>query len=389
MKNTISILAENKADAIKAINKFLKRTEKKFGSDCFSYTFGNEYDTKINNRNVMYVDFTYEVKIPEIKFGEYEYAATLKIESTGNLVYPTDSYKDVDFSEYFDSHLGCDHCHTKRKRKEVHLFIDPKTGDRKTIAKSCAKEYFGVDIDIQIKSIINYFTKDNVKFISSFSYGEEHYPVNTFITYVYSAIKLYGYKSKANSDYPTSDFCAKIADGTNQYMDIDEIEYIRSIAEKLSNKAEADNFDVKEVYEFWDNLDAKGNTFLHNCKVELHKLNPSQGMLAYAVQHMLKTKEEEIRKQEEAKTTLNEWIGNVGDKVELTATVKKTKIIGTQYGASNIVTFKDDKGRTIIFFDNKCRDYNEGDTYTFKCKIKSHTEFDKVKQTNVNYVKFI
>ena len=106
----------------------------------------------------------------------------------------------------------------------------------------------------------------------------------------------------------------------------------------------------------------------------------------------------------------SEFVGNVGDKIEVTAKILSKMHFDTDWGSSTLTTLVDDNGNVFTNFSGsapfylsdsknkspfKGMDYvcEEGDTVKFSAKIKSHKPYqpkDKnftINQTNVYFVK--
>ena len=66
-----------------------------------------------------------------------------------------------------------------------------------------------------------------------------------------------------------------------------------------------------------------------------------------------------------------EYVGNVGDKINVTLTFK------------GYHTFEDENGNTFIWVTSASKDFEENKTYTVKGTIKAHKEYKGVKQTNL------
>lgn len=100
---------------------------------------------------------------------------------------------------------------------------------------------------------------------------------------------------------------------------------------------------------------------------------------------------EALIKKNAPKTT-SEYIGNVGDKLELNVILTKIFTYETHftyYGETNyIYKFKDESGNTLIW-KTGCKDIEEGQTYRIKGTIKEHSEYEGDKQTVMTRCKLI
>jgi len=151
------------------------------------YGFGLKYRKELIDDGAQYprLKVTFLMTVPVVKYGDYEYVATLKRENPklhktsaqvvsletptkilvedihtiaektkiGNQVFTAAAFKDEDFSGYFKSEFHCDHCSTNRYRLTAYLFRDPSNSKELMISTACSKEYFGVRVDTMIRSI--------------------------------------------------------------------------------------------------------------------------------------------------------------------------------------------------------------------------------------------
>lgn len=86
-----------------------------------------------------------------------------------------------------------------------------------------------------------------------------------------------------------------------------------------------------------------------------------------------------------APKSTSEYVGEVGDKIEMKLIFKSEHSFETHYsyyGELNFIyKFADEAGNTIVWKTSKCYDLKEGETYIVKGKIKDHNEYKGDKQT--------
>lgn len=391
--------------AVNTLNKFKRKVTKKHGVESFSFSY-DESKTYIgvawtpDNRKlkVLYIDITVTIKMPVIQYEGYKYIATLKIENIGNSVFPIDEVKDEDFSRYFTANLKCDHCHTNRYRKQTHIFRNEK-GEDLQVANSCSQDYFGIDIDSKIATITSSFAM-----LGGYSFsligeddmpmrGNKSFDIEEYTKLVYGLIyRDGGYRSRANSDETHESTSATAGRYTSdrvydKHNDLEQIKFLEGEQKKIFDIADKNGYDFEAYTKFWQDLDTAGNTFLHNCRVAVFSYADNEGMRAYSVWHIIKgIFAEQEKKLQKEKT--NEHIGTKGEKIELTLTVTGYTFLESQFGCSVMVRCEDETGNSVLFYDNKCREYAIGDVLTVKAKVKDHGEYKGKKQTTIFYVKY-
>lgn len=88
-----------------------------------------------------------------------------------------------------------------------------------------------------------------------------------------------------------------------------------------------------------------------------------------------------------AEKARSHYVGNIGDKIEITATVKrsfayeKRGFYEWQTIMSHIHEFVDSDGNVFIWYSSASIDAEKGDTVTVRGTIKKHSEYDGMKQT--------
>ena len=393
-----TILKDHLEDAINRLSKVARKFNKKHGVS-FSYTISDTYIKKIYGKGKrQVVDVEYSIEQEELKYEGYTYVATLKVASKTNEVFPTDGFEDEDFTEYFDMPFRCDHCDTNRARKTVHLFRD-EDGEDLMIAKSCARDYFGIEVETTIRSIL--WALDTEKFFGGFDgYNESTFDSIEFTKIVFGMIKkdgqyISGVKAAEEEKTSTGDMALNYTDSNirflrsfGKYDEANELEYKK---EGYIKAAEDKGFDIEEYFNYWENVDYHVSDFMNKCRNAVFGEADKTGMRAYSVWHIIKEelkKEEAEKAKKEQALKVNEYIGTVGEKQDFTAKVLRSVTFDTMYGTTTAVTFEDSEGRQISFFDNKAREYNKGEEYSFKAKVKAHEEYKGIKQTKVFYVKF-
>ena len=88
---------------------------------------------------------------------------------------------------------------------------------------------------------------------------------------------------------------------------------------------------------------------------------------------------------------VSQFIGQIGDKVTVTAEVTGVKSFQTQYGTSTVWRFKDADENKIVTFSTaqKLYDYDVGDTITIRGTVKDHeySQYEKKENNKVTVLK--
>ena len=373
-------LTEAKLQVIKLINKL-----KRFGIES-KVTFGSPKLTRINKDNFLTTDINIEVDGIVVKHEGYDYIATLeKCSEDFNFVY---THLEEDFSEYFDSKFRCDHCGTNRDRKKVHLFRD-SNGEDKIIASTCSKEYFGGNVNGEINSHLKAFDALEIftnKFDFSFEDGEESSigrsggkDIHEFVKrclYVCLTEREYISSSKAEEQLLVSTVQTANSYGGHGNSFPNDFHEVTG------------KYDLNGIIDYWEDLfNKEKTTFHHNIYASLCSSNFKDGFVAWGVWSYLKDCLGLFKVE-----TLNEYFGEVKEKVELELKVTTCKTGSSSYGWWELINFVDKDGRVFVWFTSTVNDRIEeskkdGSFLKVKATIKKHEEYNDTKQTYLTRVK--
>lgn len=99
------------------------------------------------------------------------------------------------------------------------------------------------------------------------------------------------------------------------------------------------------------------------------------------------------RVAEEAAKPASEFVGEVGGKIEVSATVERKmqfERASFSYPYTELVTmvvFRTIENSAIVWYANNTKGIEKGDVVTIRAKVKEHTEYKGEKQTKIYYTK--
>ena len=341
----------------------------KFGGK-LTWSFGEPTET----HGLYWVELNVNCDVPIIKYEGFEHLATLeKASDNDNLIYSKKA--DFDFTSYFNTQFRCDHCGTKRERKGVHIFRS--SSKEIMIAKSCAKEYFGVNIHNLILNQVGIF--DCFKQLAVYV-NEEHSEER-----ITSSIKLMN-NNKEIFHYALSIINQEggfVSSQTSEIKMIPSTSHLVSFA--MGNGSS--KYEIKNPNLFVDNLDTIWNqtietwkakrhesTFNNNVYVSLISENSKQGFIVFAASEYLKS----------LQTTRNDnvFLGTIGQK-KFTVKARFQKSIGFHNGFSytSIFIFKTEEGNTVVLKNPKGDGVNIDQEATITGTIKEHKVYNGINQT--------
>lgn len=322
------------------------------------------------------ISYTFEME--HLQLGEYEVIAVLEHNALGtaeNMIHVIKEGTTIPL-KYRTAESICEHCNSNRQRNKTVLMQD-KAGNIKQIGTTCIKEYTGIDgIDIiaAYQDIHDICIDENKLYADYERIGNYPKYENTleYLAACIQIIKESGY-DKESTKYKAWE----ISDTDRQDKKYFEI------AEKVIEYFKNNSFDESQ-------------NFLNNIKIAVSgEYTKISGFVAYAILAYEKQLEYEAKKAAERAGKQSEYIGKIGDKINVELTLKKRITYEFSYSAYNstlnyIYIFEDSNGNEYKWNSSKCLErivnnecvyINEGEKVTLKGTIKGHEEYKDQKQT--------
>lgn len=323
----------------------------------------------------------YNFSMETIKIGNYNIIAILKhnqIEnSRENLIYMVD--KEVKLPiKYNNIDSNCDHCNTNRKRNTTIILENlEKPGELLQVGSTCLKDYTGIeemDIVSEISNLQDMFMQGLTNY-DSIDYRQSYVKTIDYLVNCIYLIEKEGYTKDYTKD--------KAFDLT-----------LRGLAIKAGEKGKYVTKALDTISYF--NKDFNDNDFLRNTSLLLkNEYNKNSGFIAYAYLAYLKELEKKTSRNKNIEE-LSNYVGNIGDRIEIEVKLLNRYIFQTMYGPQQIYVFIDNnnnvyKWKTSVYLVNSKGESIETNEDTIKLKgsIKGHEEYKGTKQTELTRCKII
>lgn len=331
------------------------------------------------------------------KFANWEFIATLENHSSGNIIRRYNTTIDVP-EKFLYSGNFCEHCNSKRHRKNLYIIHNVETDEWKQVGGNCLMQYTnGLNMEYVAAWMDGITELEENNGIIGESYTP-YYMVDEVISYAAEIIGKIGYFN-ANADLPTKRLVSYLL--VNRLDDaIKKMNYdLKSFKVEFSQKDffhDETEETVRKIMEYYENLE-DSSEFVHNVQVMLKEgyvTGKNIGYLCYLpegyAKHINKVKRDEARKAEKANS---EYFGEVGKRYK-NIPVQSIEVITsweTMYGRtyiyriilenSCVLTWKTSKW---LFLDDEGEKVNvEKITFT----VKEHKEYKSEKQTEVTRCK--
>lgn len=311
----------------------------------------------------------------------WEFVATIEHNNPMNVIRAFRTEYEIP-ERYYTSAPICEHCNSKRNRKDTYLIRNTETGEFKQVGKSCLKDFtngLSAEAVVQYISWFDELIKGETPSGSSFPV---YYKVETVVQLAVEAVNLYGYQ-KAVSPYEegyyrqsTKEVVIDMLSG-GRYAKVHEDKEFNTNREGNVEKA-------AEVLRFVASMETEFG-YVSNLKTLCsgeYCQSRDLGIVVSAVacynREMARKEKQEIEKKKAAKSS---WVGTVGERVTLTsAEAKLLTSWDTMYGVTFMYQFTDEAGNIYIW---KTGNTIEETRVSLKGTVKAHGEFNGIKQTEL------
>ena len=300
--------------------------------------------------------------------------------------------------QYKDTDFHCDHCHKKVHRNSV-VILENESGERKVVGTSCVKEFTGgLDgkLIAEVNDYMNILKKKSSELNSLMdseddaaceffkNNGVQTYNVVDIVSAAKRIIDKYGYVSSGNVNATWKYIMCEYDVHKVEEEAINAIKWIKSLSEDEINKSSY-LFNIRQI------IDAEYCTGRHF------------GFLASLIPSYSKSEYKRLLDSKNGNTKVSNYVGNVGDKINVKATYLNSYNYDTQFGSSYIHLFVDDNGNIFKWSTNSKLEFilkdsnsklsqsyclDKGAIIQLTGKIKDHSEYRGQKQTVLTRCKY-
>lgn len=303
----------------------------------------------------------------------------------------------------------CDHCGKVRRRVGTFIVIN-SSGQMMQVGRQCLKDFLGHKSPQAIVSYLELFNSldswlENLASQADTNSdgrgsGEGEVPVDDILRWTVGLVDNYGFTSAKAAEETSSlstasyvrkfEFGASLTDPQDQriYNTVQQyIETERAIIDRI----------IAQIKRWVMNItpeEVANTPYYHNLQVLVQNQFIKSKNIGYAssmytawkkaIQRAESDMEEKQQKQQES----NEYLGQIGDKIQFVGTVKSDTNIEGIYGMIQLLRFNDETGNSVVWFNNGRRvDVTIGNTYNIRGTVKKQEEYKGKKQTSISHVK--
>lgn len=358
---------------------------KKYGCD-FRYEKIGETFRKIkdeNNREYTARFIQIEAKGTAI-INDWRFIASVEHTENGNII--KKCCYDVEVPEkYYISNPVCEHCGSNRYRKNTYIVQNLHTGEFKQVGRSCLADFTnGMSAEYVAHYISLFDALIEGEYVEPGHRAKNYIEIGEALSYIAETTKHFGYV-KADGERPTKRRAKDYYEadhGIAGLLQGDLMEEMESVSFNVNSDY------AKEISEKaleWVLSQEINSEYMHNLKTVCsasHVAFENFGILASLIPAYNRAIEREQRIEVERNADMkSEHIGKVGDRI--TILISDCRVITsweTQYGRTAIFKIVDESEN--IFTWKTSGEISE-DTKKITATVKSHNEYNGIKQTEI------
>lgn len=389
-----SILEANMQRLEKKLTTIQNKCQK-FGCSFTYNRVGEEFKTLKDEDGVEYqAKFILIEAEGKAVLNDWAFIASVEHTSKGNIINSTGCGVEVP-EVYYTSDPICEHCNSRRARKDTFIVMNQVTGEFKQVGKSCLKDFTnGMDASMVSKYYSFFDELIKAEELVSSGWIEHYYDTKEFLAYAYETIRCFGYAKRGGFEQPTYDrafdfWC--VNHGFTRWMHKDLLEKLKDEMDQTGFNPESESTvnAVENALE-WLSAQDESNNYMHNLKVACSLDSVSQKNLG-VITSLFPTwnKELEHQKVQEAKKAADsksEHVGVIGQRITFkVASAQCLTSWETEWGITRLFKIVDEAGNVFTWKTSNCPDFEKAETITGT--VKAHTEFRECKQTELTRCK--
>ena len=405
--NKFAIYEENMPKFEKALNRIKNKCEK---YDCpFVYNeIGEEFKVETITTDedgtilTSPIEITRRFVVVEVEakptIDNWELIASLEHTKEGNIIHSVRN--DIEIPKhYYNVAPYCEHCNTKRYRKNSFIIRNTETNEFKQVGKTCLNDFTGNINAEWLASFYAMFDK-----LAEFeapqggcSNNTRYFPAVDLLAYTVAVTNIYGYcKSGANNatGEMVKDFY--IVSECKGYPSKEDNERIREKMQSVNFKVTAeDTATAKKIIAYVNSI-ADTNNYIHNIKtlcasdmVAYKNVNLLVSAITCYNRELERKAKEDARKKEAGNSN---HIGNIKDRLTINIASWRclTSWCGCYDGYNETTTFLyqfvDNAGNIFVWKTQKYFD-EDAELQTITGTVKAHNVFRDIKQTELTRCK--
>lgn len=399
---TIPVISSRMPEALRALRK-LARKAQRYGCKDIQVQVGDSFEEKRTIDDWDTAPRTVTVKMTNLlisgeapRVGDHEFLARVDIDPNGNIVNTRPGVNDLD-PRFRHSDGHCEHCKTRRRRKEVFVVRDLKTSEQLQIGRSCLRDYLGIDSPVSIVSRFRFFKEVHDLSEGWSSSNDWFASLEGLLALTAVSVRLFGWCSKgqASGDDTLTPTASYVMVGLAASVAELPTPADEGLWRRLRNEINEEDYQVARDTIKWAREELKGHSdYEHNLATAMAQdsvTDPRRlGLVISAVSAYHRAQEKELRRTRQfQKDKVSVHQGEPGQRLRGLEVVKEMgRVVGENaYGELVLVKFRDGEGNIYSWFTGTGVNAHDGEHMVIDGTVKRHSVYKDVSETQLTRVK--
>lgn len=328
----------------------------------------------------------------EVKHEDWRFVATVDHHKEGNVIRQFDTQLEIP-NKYRTTECVCEHCNTRRNRKETHLVYNDATQEFKQVGKSCLTEYTrGLSAELVTSYIAMFDTLIEGEAPYAGIRPVPYYPIDLVLAYAHQCVKHFGYW-KTDADRSTRSRCMSyyllLEQGWAPSAHAEEQlrEELAAVPSFNINSQETKKF-VEGAINF-ARTSTDHSSYMHNmrtiCAEDVAK-SADLGILISLVptySRHIETEAQRLEREEaRASEKKSEHVGSIGERITIAvASIEHAYTSDSIYGLSFLYKITDTAGNVFTWWASNGLNVGENEYVSLVGTVRAHESYRGVKQT--------
>lgn len=298
-----------------------------------------------------------------------------------------------------DKSRHCDHCNSRRNRKDTFILQNVQTLEYRQIGRQCLADFLpGITPEDALRYSLFYRSintcldddYDQPDFNNQTKWDYAEYDLINVLAISSAVIRVDGWLSSTKAreqehGETTGSSVRTLLKPRTNFMKRQELDEFNAWA--MKRKPTEGDFAIAAKVLAWIRSESFEATteYAHNLKVIAMKgatNNRNVNISVSAIPAYLRFMDQQHQLNKNKETCVNEWVGQKGERLRgLSLEVQSTRSLESVFGVTTLINFRDADGRLVTWFASTPVEVQRGERYTVTGTVKKLETFNGAKQT--------
>lgn len=284
---------------------------------------------------------------------------------------------DVDLTHYRSADPICEHCGHKRSRKNTYVVYNDNEDKTLQVGSTCVRDFTGHGDAEKILNLFKYVMYEMCNFEKVNEIRcDPRIDTLDYVRIVAELILKDGFVSRQSHDESTADHAQWIYNDIKHFSKFMKNE-LTDDGEKILKYVMNNYLNSLKEKPFLNDFEENIKNFLSDSSFQFRYV----GFVAVAVNSAIKQLQYETERKNRTKNCPNEYVGEVGERLEMTVKVLSKKGFFSDFGYSRRYSLQTPEGNRLTWFTSGTKEFDEGDEIKMKFRVKKFNEYKGMKST--------